>query len=92
MESPGTRRCLKAAAAPGVLAAVVANAELLSWNWKCFGRSMPLVHHEARRCDTTHLDLVVKDVSARIVDDLALIQQSSSVLGAGSGGQKVGRR
>ena len=53
---------------------------------------MPLVHHEARRCDTTHLDLIVKDVSARIVDDLTLIQQSSSVLGASSGGQKVGRR
>lgn len=40
---------------------------------------------------TTHLDLIVKDVPASVVDDFALIQQSSSVLSASGGGQKVRR-
>jgi hypothetical protein len=40
---------------------------------------------------TTHLDLIVKDVPASVVDDFALIQQSSSVLSASGGGQEVRR-
>ena len=39
----------------------------------------------------THLDLVIKDITAGVIDHLALIQQGCAVLGTSSRSQKVGR-
>lgn len=39
----------------------------------------------------THLDLVIEDITASVVDYLALIQKGCAMLGTRRGSQKVGR-
>jgi hypothetical protein len=41
--------------------------------------------------DMTHLDLVIKDITAGVIDHLALIQKGCAVLGTSGSSQKVGR-